>query len=62
MFSSSKLEVKSLVPLMSSILRSPCSVVSIPFLVLPSRCAIHIEFFPEVMHDLMYLDSNCEER
>ena len=62
MFNSSKLEVKSLVPLISSILRRPCSVVSMPFLVRPSRWAIQIELFPLVMQVLIYFDSSCEER
>ena len=47
---------------MSSILRSPCSVVSMPFFVRPSRWAIQMELFPDVIHVLIYLERTCDDK
>ena len=62
MFSSRKFSSNVPVPLMSNIFRSPCSVVSRPFLVRPSRCAIQMDAPPEVIRSRMYCDRRWEER
>ena len=62
MFSSLKLSSNPFSPLMSNILRSPCSVLSRPFLARPSFWATQMEDVPEVMESLMYLERVCELR